>query len=96
MFEPYGGARLQAFIDNALAPILTLERRQGATLLKTLDLYYGCFGNRAETARKLGVHINTLYHRMERLTELDGPLDDPVRSVPLQVAILARSINREL
>src|SRR5256884_1381510 len=96
LFEPSGGARLPAFIDNALAPILTLERRQGATPPKTLDLYYGCFGNPAETARKPGGHINTLYHRLERLTELVGPLDDPVRSVPLQVAILARSINREL
>ncbi len=96
LFEPSGGARLQAFIDSALAPILKLDRRQGATLLKTLDLYYQSFGNQAETARKLGVHINTLYHRLERLAELVGPLDDPVRAVPLQVAVLARSMNREL
>ena len=84
------------FVDSALAPVLRLDNGQCATLLKTLDLYYQCFGNRAETARKLGVHINTLYHRLERLTELFGSLDDPVRAVPLQVAILARSMNREL
>jgi DNA-binding PucR family transcriptional regulator len=96
LFEPSGGARLNAFIDSALAPVLRLDRRQSGTLLKTLDLYYQSFGNRAETARRLGVHINTLYHRLERLTELVGPLDDPIRAVPLQVAILARSTNREL
>jgi hypothetical protein len=96
MFEPSAGPRLQTFIESALAPILKLESRQSATLLKTLDVYYRCFGNRAETARRLGVHINTLYHRLERLTELVGPLDDPVRAVPLQVAILARAMNRAL
>lgn len=96
LFEPSAGPRLQEFIQGALAPVFKLDRRQSATLLKTLDVYYQCFGNRAETARKLGVHINTLYHRLERLTELVGPLDDPVRAVPLQVAILARAMNRDL
>jgi DNA-binding PucR family transcriptional regulator len=96
LFEPSAGPRLQEFIQSALAPVIKLERHQSATLLKTLDVYYQCFGNRAETARKLGVHINTLYHRLERLTELLGPLDDPVRAVPLQVAILARAKNRDL
>jgi len=96
LFEPSTGPRLQTFIESALAPVLKLEGRQSATLLKTLDVYYQSFGNRAETARKLGVHINTLYHRLERLTELVGPLDDPVRALPLQVAILARATNREL
>ena len=96
LFEPSAGHRLQAFIDSALGPVLKLESRQSAMLLRTLDAYYKCFGNRAETARKLGVHINTLYHRLERLAELVGPLDDPVRAVPLQVAVLARAMNRDL
>lgn len=96
LFEPSAGHRLQAFIDSALGPILKLESRQSAMLLRTLDAYYQSFGNRAETARKLGVHINTLYHRLERLAELVGPLDDPVRAVPLQVAVLARAMNRDL
>ncbi len=96
LFEPSAGPRLQEFIQSALAPVIKLERHQSATLLKTLDVYYQCFGNRAETARKLGVHINTLYHRLERLTELVGPLDDPVRAVPLQVAILAQAKKRDL
>ncbi len=96
LFESSAGPRLQTFIESALAPVLKLESRQSATLLKTLDVYYQSVGNRAETARKLGVHINTLYRRLERLSELVGPLDDPVRAVPLQVAILARAMNREL
>jgi len=96
LFEPSTGPRLQTVIESALAPVLKLESRQSATLLKTLDVYYQSVGNRAETARKLGVHINTLYRRLERLSELVGPLDDPVRAVPLQVAILARAMNREL
>jgi len=96
LFESSAGPRLQTFIESALAPVLKLESRQSATLLKTLDVYYQSVGNRAETARKLGVHINTLYRRLERLSELVGPLDEPVRAVPLQVAILARAMNREL
>ena len=96
LFEPSAGHRLQAFIESALGPVLKLESRQSAMLLRTLDAYYQCFGNRAETARKLGVHINTLYHRLERLAELVGPLDDHVRAVPLQVAVLARAMNRDL
>ena len=94
LFEPSGGARLQVFIDSALAPVLGLSGHQSKTLLRTLDVYYQCLGNRAETARRLGVHINTLYHRLDRLTGLLGPLDDPIRAVPLQVAILARAMNR--
>ena len=88
LFEPSTDGRLDAFVDTTLGPVLNADsiRHQ---LLGTLDAYYQCLGNRAQAARRLGIHINTLYKRLDRLNELVGPLDDPVHAVPLQVALLA-------
>jgi sugar diacid utilization regulator len=96
LFEPSAGPRLVRFVETTLGPLLMGDPSQGRQLLRTLDTYYKCLGNRADAARQLGVHINTLYKRLERLNALVGPLNDPVRSVPLQVAILAWSIEHPM
>jgi len=96
LFEPSASSRLAAFMETTLGPLRELEARQATQLLRTLDAYYQALGNRAQAARGLGIHINTLYKRLDRLNELVGPLDDPVRAVPLQVAVLAWAIRHPM
>lgn len=93
LFESSARPRLHSFMETVLAPVLKLEAHQASTLLRTLNAYYHALGNRAEAARQLGIHINTLYQRLDRLSELVGPLDDPMRAVPLQVAVLTWTIT---
>lgn len=86
LFGPAEGDRLRAFVASALAP---LEGRPG--LLTTLDAYYEAGGNRAAAARRLGVHVNTVRQRIDRTAEVLGwPVDDPVRSASLRLALLVR------
>ena len=88
LFDTAQRDRLQAFVKKALAP---LEGRD--QLIKTLHAYYETGGNRARAARRLGIHVNTLRQRLERIEEsLGGPVDESAHAVPLRLAILARGL----
>jgi sugar diacid utilization regulator len=41
-------------------------------LLETLETYLECYGNKDTAAKQLGVHVNTLRQRLERLQEVTG------------------------
>jgi sugar diacid utilization regulator/putative methionine-R-sulfoxide reductase with GAF domain len=41
-------------------------------LLETLEAYLTCYGNKDMTAKDLGVHVNTLRQRLERIQEITG------------------------
>ncbi|GAA3188853.1 helix-turn-helix domain-containing protein [Streptomyces virens] len=47
-------------------------RNGGGTLVQTLRAYLDHFGHVPDTARELGVHANSLRHRVSRLTEVSG------------------------
>jgi hypothetical protein len=44
----------------------------GGTLVRTLRVYLDHFGHVPDTARALGVHANSLRHRISRITEVSG------------------------
>jgi hypothetical protein len=87
LFDSTQRDRLRTFIERALAP---LEGRE--TLIQTVQAYYEAGGNRAGAARRLGIHVNTLRQRLERIESLlGGSIDESIRAVPLRFALLARS-----
>ncbi|MBP2000311.1 purine catabolism regulator [Paenibacillus shirakamiensis] len=81
---------LEAFVQEHLGAIYAHEKEHQHRLLETLDMYLQCSGSKHETARRLFIHRQTLYNRMERLQELLG--DDFMEQntrICLELALLA-------
>ncbi|MFF4821943.1 helix-turn-helix domain-containing protein [Streptomyces sp. NPDC001312] len=70
---------LDKLTGPALAPETPVARlvafdagHGGGTMVRTLRAYLDHFGHVPDTARALGVHANSLRHRISRLTEVSG------------------------
>lgn len=84
------GGELVTFAERVLAPLLDYDTRQNANLVETLDVYLDCGGNVTEAARRLILHVNSLYYRLGRIRELgDYDLDDAETRFELQLALRA-------
>jgi DNA-binding PucR family transcriptional regulator len=93
LFRRGGTSELRAFVDSRLGPLSRNGGDGRADLCGTLEAYLACGGSPARTAARLGVHVNTVYYRLERLRELLGEdFAEPRRALDLQVACLARRI----
>lgn len=79
LFAHVGGVdALAAAAEEALAPVLRADSRDGSDLLHTLQTYLEKDRRVAESARALHVHVNTLRYRIERVGKLlRVDLDDP-------------------
>ncbi|PLT44473.1 PucR family transcriptional regulator [Paenibacillus sp. FSL W8-1187] len=85
---------LGGYVQDHLGPILQLEKEARRQLLETLDMYLKCFGSKHETARRLFIHRQTLYNRMERLNELIGdPFREPHKRIGLEMALMAYKLR---
>lgn len=83
-------AHLKSFVEHHLGPVIEYDRLHRSPLLKTLDCYLACMGAKQETAERLFIHRQTLYHRLERLEEMLG--EDymrPERRICLEAALRA-------
>ena len=67
-----GQDELDRFITRTVGPLLDHDRDRGSELVRTLLAFYGAGGSLTRTAQELFVHVNTLYQRMERITQLLG------------------------
>lgn len=80
-------ARARAFAASYLAPL-----SDDATLLEALDSYLRHHGSLLRVAEDLGVHRNTVRHRVERIESLLGrSLADPQVRADAWIAVRARS-----
>ncbi|MFE6162582.1 PucR family transcriptional regulator [Streptomyces sp. NPDC056486] len=87
----YDDSALAAFVDRAIGPLRTHDRRSKPPLLPTLQTYLAHAGRKAETARELHLNRQTLYNRLARISELLGTdLDDPQTVLALSLALRAR------
>ncbi|WP_127508620.1 PucR family transcriptional regulator [Paenibacillus humicus] len=85
---------LDRFVQDHLGAILRLEKESRLQLLETLDMYLKCFGSKHETAKRLFIHRQTLYNRMDKLTELIGePFLEPHKRVGLEIALMAYKLQ---
>jgi PAS domain S-box-containing protein len=73
---------------RTLGPLLESDLRHKQKLLTTLAVYLQSVGMLETTARRLGIHINTLRQRLERIEEtLELDLQDARNRVNLQLAL---------
>ncbi|MBW0093061.1 GAF domain-containing protein [Pseudonocardia sp. KRD-184] len=65
-------AQVQRLLDRTLGPLLAYDQRHGTVLVPTLDRYFAAGQSPPDTARELGVHINTVYQRLDRIDQVLG------------------------
>lgn len=79
---------LVRYAERLLGPLVSYDARRGTHLLKTLDVYLGNGGAFRETARQLGIHLNTLRGRLERICDLcSADLKDARTRLDFQIAL---------
>ena len=67
-----GSEDVARFVRRTVGPVLDYDRERGSELARTLLTWYACGGNLTRTAAELYVHVNTLYQRLDRVTQLLG------------------------
>lgn len=81
---------LLPFISGYLGPILRHDQEYGSQLLDTLRCYLTQNMSKQETADRLFIHRQTLYHRLDKIRELLGPeFSSPHHRLCLEVALRA-------
>ncbi|MBO0872857.1 MAG: GAF domain-containing protein [Pseudonocardia sp.] len=86
-----GRRQLRDSVDKALEPVLAEQKRRGVPLVDTLEAFLEHSCRHAATSAALGVHVNTLYQRLETITRALGPgWREPGRRFELQLMLRLR------
>jgi sugar diacid utilization regulator len=84
---------LRRFVDELLGPLLQYAQSRDTPLLETLEALSSARWVRRAAARQLGIHINSMTYRVERIESLTGlSLDDPETRVAISIALRARAM----
>jgi sugar diacid utilization regulator len=88
---------LRVFLERALGPVIEYDHERGTDLLTTLAAVLSQGGHLANSARTLGIHINTLYQRLERLDQILGDRwRESDRRLELHLAVRLRALQAQL
>lgn len=63
---------LNEIVLEYLEPVICYDKKYNGKLMETLKTYLACNGSKQETAKRLFVVRQTLYHRIEKLEKLLG------------------------
>src|SRR6266513_3474448 len=84
---------LRRFVNELLGPLLEYAQSRDTPLLETLEALSAARWVRRAAARHLGIHINSMSYRVERIQSLTGlQLDDPETRVAISIALRARAM----
>lgn len=68
----YRHVDLPQLINEYLEPVIDYDEKYNGKLMETLKTYLACNGSKQETAKRLFIVRQTLYHRIEKLEKLLG------------------------
>ncbi|MFF2552129.1 PucR family transcriptional regulator [Nocardia sp. NPDC058058] len=72
LFTAVPGGLQRRFAERVLGPVLDYDRKTGADLLQTLEVFLGCDGSWRQAADRMHLHLNTVRYRIGRIEELTG------------------------
>ncbi|WP_245717356.1 PucR family transcriptional regulator [Nocardia jejuensis] len=72
LFTAVPGGLQRRFAERVLGPVLDYDRKTGAGLLETLEVFLACEGSWRQAADRMRVHLNTVRYRIGRIEELTG------------------------
>lgn len=81
---------LHGFVSDHLGSLIDYDQTHHLNLVKTLAVYFQCMGSKGKTANRLFIHRQTLYHRLEKISDLLGEdFFKPQKRYCLEIALLA-------
>ena len=84
---------LRRFVNELLGTLLEYAQSRDTPLLETLEALAAARWVRRAAARQLGIHINSMSYRIERIQALTGlQLDEPETRVAISIALRARAM----
>jgi sugar diacid utilization regulator/GAF domain-containing protein len=93
LLEVQSPEALRRFVDELLGTLLQYAQSRDTPLLETLEALSAARWIRRAAARNLGIHINSMSYRVERIEALTGlQLDDPETRVAISIALRARTM----
>ncbi|HZK74412.1 MAG TPA: GAF domain-containing protein [Clostridia bacterium] len=93
LLEVQSPEALRRFVDELLGTLLKYAQSRDTPLLETLEALSAARWVRRAAARNLGIHINSMSYRVERIQSLTGlQLDDPETRVAISIALRARTM----
>lgn len=93
LLEVQSAEALRAFVGEVLGPLLKYAESRETPLLETLEALVAARWVRRAAARSLGIHINSMTYRIERIETLTAlSLDDPETRVAVAIALRARAM----
>lgn len=79
---------LPGFVRRTIGPVVDYDARRGTELVRSLRAYFGAGGNVTRARNELGIHINTVVQRMDRVAKLLGAdWQSPDRALEIQLAL---------
>ncbi|MFD7076462.1 helix-turn-helix domain-containing protein [Nocardioides sp. NPDC059952] len=97
LFGRAGRGDATAFIDDQVGALVRHDAEKNRHLVETLETYLGQAQHHARTCAALHVHANTLYQRLDRITELLGDgWRGTDRALELQLALRLRRLAERL
>ncbi|MGY1609025.1 helix-turn-helix domain-containing protein [Geodermatophilus sp. SYSU D00700] len=82
------GRDVPGFVTATLGPVLDYDARRGTDLVATLRAWSDTGGSPARAAEALGVHVNTVTQRLDRVGRLLGrDWSAPERALEVQLAL---------
>lgn len=95
LYQLRDDARLRAFIDHELGPLLAYDAAHGTQLVSDLAAYLNAGGNKAKAASRAHLARPTFYQRLRLIETILGvTLDSPESRTSLHVALLALNPDR--
>ncbi|MCI1858684.1 MAG: PucR family transcriptional regulator [Sporolactobacillus sp.] len=87
---------LRTFVTDQIGPLLAADRRHHLNLVHTLTVYLRAMGSKEKTARQLFIHRQTLYNRLEKISDIMGEdYVTPRRRYCLEMALLGNRLLNE-
>lgn len=85
------------FIEQAVGPVISYDRKHYTDLLPTLQAYFDEGGSPTYAAERLHVHTNTVTRRLDRVKELLGrEWQKPARALDIQLALRLLRVRESL
>ena len=93
LLEVQSPEALRRFVREVLGSLFRYAEARETPLLETLEALAAARWVRRAAARALGIHINSMAYRVERIESLTGlKLDDPETRVAIAIALRARAM----
>jgi sugar diacid utilization regulator/putative methionine-R-sulfoxide reductase with GAF domain len=93
LLEVQSPEALRRFVGEVLGELLKYAESRETPLLETLEALAAARWVRRAAARDLGIHVNSMSYRLERIESITGlKLDEPETRVAIAIALRARSM----